>query len=175
MSVATGPIALAYPGWGLKDNTITAVTGNSSEDFPHVLCAQMLVGAAASGVKVLVLLEGLRNEDPVWRAVEQLLGGGDERGAAQALMSMPLRCFAGAAGTEHAGRAGLVYAGGRSPAALGKISNATDAPLLVLVNGGDGRDFDEIIHVGNGTVRLDRAELEVSVAYNPAGPVYRQA
>jgi len=178
MLVSTGPLALARPGWGLKGNTITAVVSNDAEGHPEVLCAQMLVGAAVSGVKVLALLPGMRSDEPTWEAVGRLLGDGSAKAAAQAMRQMKLVMYASGTGREHAGKAELVYAPGLQPGELERIVGDTSAPVLTLT------DLDsevalkragEVIRVGGDSIVIDSEGFEVPVVYDPSGPVYRPA
>jgi hypothetical protein len=178
MLVSTGPIAMARPGWGLKKGKITSIVGNDSGGRPDVLCAQMLLGAAVSGVKVLALLPGLRGDDPVWQAVGELLGGGDKRVAASELRQIPLVMYASGTGREHVGKADLVYAPGLRPGDLEEIQKATSAAVLTLADvESDVATYGsaEIIRVGGDTILLDSEGVEISVVYDPSGPVYRPA
>ena len=178
MLVSTGPIAIARPGWGLKEGTIVSLVSNDSGGRPEVLAAQILVGAAISGVKTLVLLPGLRSDDPVWSVVGELLGGGNAKAAAQEMRHLKLVMYASGTGREHVGKAELVYAPGLQPGELERIINDTTAPVLTLT------DLDsevalkragEVIRVGGGVIALDSEGFEVPVVYDPSGPVYRPA
>lgn len=178
MLVSTGPIALARPGWGLKENTITAVVANDGNGRPEVLCAQIMIGAAASGVKVLALLPGMRSDEPVWAMIGRLLGDGDPKAAARELRQVPLVAYASGTGREHVGKADLVYAPGLQPGELENLIGATSAPVLTLT------DLDsevalkragEVIRVGGDTIVLDSEGFEIPVVYDPSGPVYRPA
>lgn len=178
MLVSTGPISLLRPGWGLKENTITSVVANDSGGYPEVLCAQMLCGAAISGVKVLVLLPGLRGDDPVWTVVGQLLGGGDARTAARELKQMRLVMYASGTGREHVGKAELVYAPGLSPMEIDQVASNTSAPVLTLTDLESEiatRISHEVIRVAGDTISVDSEGFEVPVVYDPSGPLYRVA
>lgn len=178
MLVSTGPIALARPGWGLKNDTITSVVANDSGGYPEVLCAQMLCGAAVSGVKVLVLLPGLRGDDPVWTTVGQLLGGGDTRVAAREMKQMRLVMYASGTGREHVGKAELVYAPGLTPMEIDQVAGNTSAPILTLTDLESEiakRISHEVIRVAGDTISVDSEGFEVPVLYDPSGPVYRPA
>lgn len=178
MMVSTGPIALARPGWGLKENTITAVVSNDAQGHPEVLCAQMLLGAAISGVKVLALLPGMRSDEPVWEKVGHLLGGGDPKAAAREMRQMRLVMYASGTGREHAGKAELVYAPGLQPGELERLLDDTTAPVLTLTDVDAEialKRANEVIRVGGDTIVLDGEGFEIPVVYDPSGPVYRPA
>lgn len=177
MLVSTGPIALARPGWGLKGNTITSVVSNGAEGHPEVLCAQILLGAAASGLRVLALLPGMRDDEPTWAAIGDMLGG-DGKAAARELRQMRLVMYSSGTGREYASKAELVYAPGLQPGELERLINDTTAPVLTLT------DLDsevtlkrsgEVIRVGGGVIALDSEGFEVPVVFDPSGPVYRPA
>lgn len=178
MLVSTGPIAIARPGWGLKEGTIVSLVSDDSGGRPEVLCAQMIAGAAISGVKTLVLLPGLRSDDSVWSVVGELLGGGNAKAAAQEMRRLRLVMYASGTGREHVGKAELVYAPGLNPAELGRLSDETTAPILTLADLESEtvkRMSSEIIRVAGDTITLDAEGFEIPVVYDPSGPVYRPA
>lgn len=178
MRISVGPIALARPGWGIEQNSVVSFVANDALGHPDVLCAQMLCAAAVSGIKTLVLLPGLRTDEPVWQRVVELIGGGDDRAAAQGLRLIPLRMYAAGTGREHVGKAELVYAPGLRPGELERISNGMTAPLLTLTDLDDPitlKKATEIIRVGGDTIALDSEGFEVPVVYDPSGPVYSPA
>lgn len=178
MRVSTGPIALARPGWALRPDSITSFVANDSGGHPDVLCAQMLAGAAVSGVKTLVLLPGLRTDEPVWQIIGTLIGGGDPRTAATELRLIPMRMYASGTGREYADKAELVYAPGLRPGELEHITGGTSAPVLTLTDLDDEITVEksaEVIRVGGDTIALDSEGFEFSVMYDPSGPVYRPA
>jgi hypothetical protein len=178
MLVSTGPIALARPGWGLKEGTIVSLVSNDSGGRPDVLCAQMLAGAAISGVKTLVLLNGLRTDDDVWKAIGDILGGGNPKAAAQEMRHMKLVMYASGTGREHVGKAELVYAPGLNPTELSRLSDETTAPILTLSDLESEvvkRLSSEVIRVGGDAIVLDAEGFEVPVVFDPSGPVYRVA
>lgn len=175
MLVPVGPIALVRKDWGLRGGAITSVVAENSEGRPDVLCAQMICGAAFSGVKVLVLLAGGR-DDEAWQAIGQLLGGGDRRTAADVLRELPMRMYASGTGKEHAGGAELVYAPGLRLAELERIRSSTSAAVLTLSGDeGDvaGQSQVEVIRVGGDFIALDVDGSEISVEFDESGPVYR--
>jgi hypothetical protein len=178
MLISAGPITMARPGWGLKENTITAVVSNGSDGYPEVLCAQMLIGAAASGVRVLALLPGLRTDEPTWAAIGRMLGGGEPRSVARELRSMPLITYASGTGHEHVGKAGLVYAPGLRSDELERLLGNTSAPVLTLTDLDSEtalRRAGEVLRVDGDRIVIDSEGFEVSVTYDPDGPLYRVA
>jgi hypothetical protein len=178
MLVSTGPIALARPGWGLKGGVITSVVSEDSGGRPDVFCAQMILGAAISGMKVLVLLPGLRGDDPVWSVIGELLGGGDKKAAASALREIPLVMYASGTGREYVGKADLVYAPGLQLGSLTSIGENTSAAILTLADVETDvvkQGSAEVIRVGGETITLDAEGAEVPVVLDPSGPVYRPA
>lgn len=178
MLVSTGPIAIARPGWGLKEGTIVSLVSNDSGGRPEVLTAQIIVGAAISGVKTLVLLPGLRSDDPVWSVVGELLGGGNAKAAAQEMRHLKLVMYTSGTGREHVGKAELVYAPGLSLAELMRLSDETVAPILTLTDLESEtakRLSNEVIRVAGDTITLDAEGFEVPVVFDPSGPVYRVA
>lgn len=178
MRVSTGPIAMAVPGWGLKEGAITSVVDNDGGGRADVLVAQMLCGAAVSGIKVLVLLPGLRGDDPAWKVVGELLGGGSAKAAAQALKQVKLLMYTSGLGREHVGKAELVYAPGLSRAEIGRVTDNTAAPVLTLTDleGETAKRLSaEVIRVGGDTIVLDSEGIEIPVVFDPSGPVYRPA
>jgi hypothetical protein len=178
MKISTGPIAFARRGWGLAEKTITSVVSNDGEGHPDVLCAQMLCGAATSGVKTLVLLAGLRTDDLVWQRVGQMLGGGDAKAAAQGLRLMPLRMYASGTGQEHVNKAGLVYVSGLRLKDLQRLSGNTTAPILTLTDiesDSAAEGSTQVIRVSGDAISIDAEGFEVPVTYDPSGPVYRPA
>lgn len=175
MRVSTGPIAIVRPGWELKPGAITSVVANDSGGRPEVLCAQMLCGAAISGIKTLVLLPGLRTDDPVWQTVGQLIGGGDAKTAARELKLMKMVMYASGTGREHVGKAELVYAPGLRPSELERVADETMAPVLTLSDLDDQitvKKAAEVIRVGGDHIALDSEGFEFSVVFDPSGPVY---
>lgn len=178
MRISMGPIALVRPGWEIKQNSIVSFVANDDGGRPDVLCAQMLCAAAVSGIKTLVLLPGMRTDEPVWKCVVQMIGGGDDKAAAQGMRLIPLRMYAAGTGREHVGRAELVYAPGLRPGELERISESTTAPILTLTDLDDPitlKKATEIIRVGGDTIALDSEGFEFSVVYDPSGPVYSPA
>lgn len=177
MRVSMGPIALARPGWEMKPGSVTSVVANDSGGRPDVLCAQMLCGAAISGIKTLVLLPGLRTDEPVWQLIGELIGGGDAKLAAREMRQMRLVMYASGTGKEYAGRAELVYAPGLRPGELERITSETMAPVLTLTDTDDAalKKSAEVIRVGGDTIVLDSEGFEFPVVYDPSGPVYRVA
>jgi len=178
MLVSTGPIALARPGWGLKEGTVVSLVPNNSSGRPDVLCAQMLLGAAISGVKTLALLNGLRSDDEVWNAVGDLLGGGNAKAAAREMRNIRLVMYSSGTGREHVGKAELVYAPGLNPTELSRLSDETTAPILTLADLESEtvkRLSGEVIRVGGDAIVLDAEGFEVPVVFDPSGPVYRPA
>lgn len=176
MLVPAGPIAFARKGWGLKGGAITSVVAEDSEGKPDVLCAQMICGAAFSGVKVLVLLPGGRGDDPAWQAVGRLLGGDDRRMAADVLREVPIRMYASGTGRDCANEAGLVYAPGLRIGELEEIRNSTSAAVLTSSDK-DGRGVEgqgaEVIRIGGDFVLLDSEGCKLPLLYDPSGPIYR--
>lgn len=178
MVVSVGPIALARPGWGLKESAVTSLVPNDSGGRPDVLCAQMLLNAAICGMKVLVLLPGLRSDDEVWSSVGQILGAGDGRVAAREMRHLRLVMYASGTGREHVNKAELVYAPGLSPSELSRLTRETTAPILTLADLESEtakRLSSEVIRVGGDTIVYDAEGFEVPVVFDPSGPVYRPA
>lgn len=178
MRVSTGPIAIVRRDWELKPGAITSVVSNDGGGRPEVLCAQMLCGAAISGIKTLVLLPGMRTDDPVWQTVGQLIGGGDAKTAARELRLMKMVMYASGTGREHVGKAELVYAPGLRSGELERISGETMAPVLTMADPDDPvtlRKAAEVIRVGGDTISLDSEGFEFSVVFDPSGPVYSPA
>lgn len=178
MKVSTGPIALARPGWGLEEGSITALVSNDAGGRPEVLAAQIICGAAVSGVRVLVLLPWSREEDSTWDCVVKLLSGGDREAAARSISTLPLVVFAGGAGQATASKAELVYAPGLSARDLRRLASTTRAPILTVGELDDEtarRYAHKVIHVGGDALVVDGEGFEVPVVFDPTGPVYRQA
>jgi hypothetical protein len=178
MRISVGPIALARPGWEIEQNSLVSFVAADGLGHPDVLCAQMLCAAAVSGIKTLVLLPGMRTDEPVWKRVVELIGGGNDKAAAQGMRLIPFRMYAVGTGREHAGKAELVYAPGLRSSELEKISESTTAPILTLTDLDDPiavRKATEIIRVGGDTITLDSEGFEVPVVYDPSGPVYSPA
>lgn len=178
MKIPAGPITLARPGWGLDEGTVTSLVANDAGGHPEILAAQILGGAATSGAKVLMLLPGTRDEDPVWRVLGDMLSTGDRKSAATALRDLPILMYACGMGRDRSDRANLVYAPGLTPPELLSLREQTRAPILML-----GKGFEEdsasrsvrFIRVGGDTLLIDHEGVEVSVVYDPSGPVYRPA
>lgn len=178
MLVSTGPIALARPGWHLKPGSVTSIVADDSGGRPDVLAAQIICGAAVSGVKVLVLLPWDRREDSVWSVVVELVAAGSEEAAARAISSMPLLMYSGGTGKQYVGKAGLVYAPGLGPRELQELSEKTAAPVLTFTDLESEvalRTSAEVIRVCRDAIVLDGEGVEVPVEYDPSGPVYRPA
>ncbi len=178
MRISVGPIALARPGWEIKQDSLVSFVANDGGGRPDVLCAQMLCAAAVSGIKTLVLLPGLRTDEPVWQVINELIGGGDSKKAAQGMRLIPLRMYTSGTGREHVGKAELVYAPGLRSGELERIFNDTAAPVLTLTDLDDTitlKKATEVIRVGGDTIALDREGFEVPVVYDPSGPVYSPA
>lgn len=177
MRVSTGPIALARPGWSLKPKAVTTIVSENAHGRPDVLAAQMLLGAAVSGVKVLVLLPWDRSDDPVWSVVTSLTGSTPEA-AARAISALPLVMYSKGVGSKYASRAELVYAPGLSPADLRELSAMTDAPVLTFSDMDAevaSRTSAEVIRVSGDTILLDSEGVEIPVVLDADGPVYRPA
>lgn len=178
MHVSTGPIALARPGWGLKPGSVTSVVSNDSGGRPDVLCAQILCGAAIGGVRTLVLLPGMRDDEPVWKLIGELIGGGDAKVVAREMRQMKLVMYASGTGRQYAAKAELVYAPGLRPGELEQITSETMAPVLTLTDLDDTvglKKSAEVIRVGGDHIALDSEGFEFPVVYDPSGPVYRPA
>lgn len=178
MKIVTGPIPWVRPGWGLKEDSLTAVVSNDSEGHPHVLAAQMLCGAAVAGVRVLMLLPGDRVQDDVWTTLVALLTDSDGRSAARSLGKLPIVTQTSGTGREKARNAELVYAPGLSARELRDLSKRTNAPILVVGQEFDGESVtrsSEIIRVGGDALVMDSEGFEVPVVYDPSGPFYRPA
>lgn len=178
MHVSTGPIALARPGWGLKPNSITSVVSNDDGGHPDVLCAQILCGAAISDIKTLVLLPGMRTDEPVWQRIGELIGGGDPQKVARELRLIKMIMYTSGTGRQHVGKAELVYAPGLRSGELEQIASETTAPVLTLTDMDDTitlKKAAEVIRVGGDTITLDSEGFEFPVVYDPSGPLYRVA
>lgn len=178
MKISAGPIALAKPGWGLKEGSVTAFVSTDAGGHPEVLTAQILCGAASSRKRVLLLLPAGRDEDPVWRTLVTMLTIDDHKSAASALRKLPILLHAWGTGRDRSDSAELVYAPGLSTRELRGLRSKTKAPILLT-----GKEFDEksalvpveLIRVGKETLAVDAEGFEVSVVYDPSGPIYRPA
>lgn len=178
MKICSGPLALARPGWGLEDNSVTSLVPDDAGGRPDVLAAQILCGAAFSGARVLMLLPGTRDEDPVWQAVGAFLAGGDRKLAATALRGLPIRMYACGNGRDRSDSANLVYAPGLTAHELLTLREQTSAPILMLGEGLEGQSAGHsvrFIRVSGDILLIDSEGVEVPVVYDPSGPVYRPA
>jgi len=169
MKISTGPVALARPGWGFEDGRTYGFVADCGR--PDALIAQVLAGAAVSGARTLMLLPGMREEDPVWACLVQLMSGGDRRAMAQALGSVPLSVHTAGSGKERLAGAHLVYAPGLQPRELKALRVQSGAPFLIMQEEG----ADEKIIVGGDIIALDGEGIEIPVAFDQRGPMYLPA
>lgn len=178
MNVGIGFLGQACPGWELEENTITSLVAQDAGGHPDVLAGQMICGAAMTGVRVLMLLPGPRDEDGVWTRLVTLLGDGDAKEAGKILCRLPIVVCAMKTGRDRIGQADLVYAPGLSARALRDLGEQTTAPILVTGPGvddsSDGRS-SQVIQVGSDTLLVEDGGFEVPVVYDPSGPMYRPA
>lgn len=166
--IAMGPLDVIEPELVLLEGATMAVVAAGPDGQPDVLIAQILCGAAASGIKTLMLLPKLRQDDAVWNAIVRILSGGDVRSGARELSRLPIVLHAGSTGRDGPGGAELVYAPGLTAKELGQLRARTQAPFLVTEEGA----ADDVIRVGIDILRIDSRGINVPVVYMPDGPLY---
>lgn len=170
MKIVTGPIAMALPGWCLEGPGVTGIVAGDGSGRPEVLTAQLIAGAAVSGVRTL-LLPVDRENDPVWMHLVQLLAGGDRKAAGQALRHLPMAVHTAGTGMDKLAGAGLVYAPAVTGRELRQMKEKTQAPVLVPSEDG----ANEVIRVCGDTVSLDSIGCEIPVMLDLGGLMYRAA
>lgn len=173
MKISTGPLRSAIPNWGLAEGTTTAFVSGDSNGRPDVLIAQIICGAAMSGVKTLMLLPTSRQDDDVWARMLQLLSGGNGKMAAQAMGHMPIVLHAESTGRDRVGDAELVYAPGLTHRQLNALRPLTGAPFITTEE--TPPTVTDVIRVGGDILKIDSTGIEVPVLYDPGGPMYRPA
>lgn len=178
MRIATGPIALACPGWGLDRGTVTALAPDGEDGRPDVLAAQILISAAQAGSRVLMLLPGDRSTDRTWSAMISMLADGDHRAAGREMGRLPIAMHSWGTGWDKAQSAELVYAPGLSVRDVRRLKDLTDAPIILLGKALDGESSNrpaEIIRVSGEQLSLPGRGFAIPVVYDPSGPIYRPA
>jgi hypothetical protein len=125
-----------------------------------------------------MLLPGTRDEDPVWEKLVTMLTLKGAKSAAKELVRLPLQMHACGTGRDKADKAQLVYAPGLTARDVRRLQEQVTAPILLggteLDEGSTIRSVDTI-HVGGDTLVVDSEGFEISVVYDPSGPIYRPA
>lgn len=178
MKIAMGPITLVRPGWGLDRGALVTLTTSDGSGRPDVLAAQTLCSAALQGARVLMLLPDSREQDETWKAMVQMLTDGTPKSAAQAMSHMKISMHTCGTGWEKARQTDLVYVSNLRAQDLRRLGRMTDAPILNVGTEVDVRSAKrpmEVIRVGGDHLLLDSEGFEMSVTYDPSGPIYRPA
>lgn len=175
MLVFMGFIVIVWLGWGLKEGMIVLLVLNDFDGRLEVFVVQIFVGVVIFGVKMFVLLFGLRFDDLVWSVVGELFGGGNVKVVVQEMCYLKLVMYVLGIGCEYVGKVELVYVLGFSLVELMCFFDEMVVLILIFIDFESEMVkwlFNEVICVVGDMIIFDVEGFEVLVVFDLSGFVY---